>query len=276
VSYRIDVSTNLPDWEPLFTLPGAGTNQHVDTATPYFDLRFYRVEQLSGTNLLTGDHVITTNGDEVLHPINHASLVMSWGSKLIYIDPVGGAAPYSGLPKADLILVTHSHGDHFHSPTLDAVRSPGVVIVAPPGVYSSMSTTLKGLTTVLTNGMATNVLDLRIEAVPAYNLTTSNHPRGAGNGYVLTLGGRRLYFSGDTEDIPEMRALQNIDVAFVCMNIPYTMTVEKAASAVRDFRPRVVFPYHYRNQNGTFADLELFKRLVGTDLGIEVRFRKWY
>jgi L-ascorbate metabolism protein UlaG (beta-lactamase superfamily) len=111
---------------------------------------------------------------------------------------------------------------------------------------------------------------------PAYNLTTSNHPKGNGNGYILSLGGKLLYVSGDTEDTPELRALRNIDVAFLAMNVPYTMTVAKAVSAVREFRPKVVYPYHYRNADGSFADLEAFKRQVGTDLGIEVRLRKWY
>ena len=112
--------------------------------------------------------------------------------------------------------------------------------------------------------------------MPAYNLTSSYHPKGVGNGYVLTLGGRRVYLSGDSEDIPEMRSLQDIDVAFVCMNVPFTMPVDKASSAVRDFRPRVVYPYHYRNQAGSLADLSGFKRQVGNDLGSEVRLRNWY
>jgi L-ascorbate metabolism protein UlaG (beta-lactamase superfamily) len=140
-------------------------------------------------------------------------------------------------------------------------------------VFDRFSTALQDLTTVLTNGAATEIAGVAVTAVPAYN---ANHPKGAGNGYVLTLGGRRIYFSGDTEDIPEMRALENIDVAFVCMNLPFTMTVAKASSAVRAFRPRVVYPYHYRNSDGTFADLNAFRRQVGTDLGVEVRLRKWY
>ena len=109
--------------------------------------------------------------------------------------------------------------------------------------------------------------------MPAYN---SNHPLGTGNGYVLTIGGKRIYMSGDTGDITEMRLLPNIDVAFVCMNVPFTMNITNAASAVRDFRPKVIYPYHYKNQDGTFADLNEFKRRVAQDLGIEVRLRKWY
>jgi len=139
-----------------------------------------------------------------------------------------------------------------------------------------MSTTLKSRTIILTNGTTTNVLGVGIEAVPAYNLTSANHVKGVGNGYVLTIGGRRLYLSGDSEDIPEMRALPGIDVAFVCMNVPFTMPVDKAASAARAFRPRVLYPYHYRNQDSSYANLNALKQQVGTDLGIEVRLRKWY
>ncbi len=116
-------------------------------------------------------------------------------------------------------------------------------------------------------------LNLSVEAVPAYN---ANHPEGVGNGYVLTIGGRRIYFSGDTGDIPEMRALPDIDVAYVCMNVPFTMTVAQASSAVRAFRPAVVYPYHFRNQDNTRANTNLFKTQIGTDLGIEVRLRTWY
>ena len=118
----------------------------------------------------------------------------------------------------------------------------------------------------LTNGASTNTLGLLVEAVPAYNLTSAYHPKGVGNGYVLTIGGKRIYISGDSEDIPEMRALSQIQVAFVCVNQPFTMPVDKASSALRDFRPRVIYPYHYRNSDGTYSDLNDFKRRVGQDL----------
>jgi L-ascorbate metabolism protein UlaG (beta-lactamase superfamily) len=124
---------------------------------------------------------------------------------------------------------------------------------------------------VLTNGAAAELLGLKVEAVPAYNRTSTFHPKGVGNGYVVTIGGKRLYVSGDTEDVPEIRALRDIDVAVVCMNLPYTMTVAQAASAVRELRPAVVYPYHSQG-----SDLNQFKRLAGADLGIEVRLRKWY
>jgi len=277
LNYRIDAATTLPSWSPLVTLTGATvTLQHTDTAAPYLSTRFYRAEELSGTNILTGDYLLTGDGEVIIHPIGHASFVMAWQGKMIYNDPTNGAAPYLGLPRADLILVSHTHGDHFSSATIDAVRGSNTVIIAPQAVYNSLSAPQKALTLVLTNGASTNALGLLVEAVPAYNLTSTYHPKGVGNGYVLTIGGKRIYISGDSEDIPEMRALSQIEVAFVCVNQPFTMPVDKASSALRDFRPRVIYPYHYRNSDGTFSDLNDLKRRVGQDLGIEVRLRKWY
>jgi len=277
LNYRIDAATTLPSWSPLVTLTGATvTLQHTDTAAPYLSTRFYRAEELSGTNILTGDYLLTGDGEVIIHPIGHASFVMAWQGKMIYNDPTNGAAAYLGLPRADLILVSHTHGDHFSSATIDAVRGSNTVIIAPQAVYNSLSAAQKALTLVLTNGASTNTLGLLVEAVPAYNLTSTYHPKGVGNGYVLTIGGKRIYISGDSEDIPEMRALSQIEVAFVCVNQPFTMPVDKAASALRDFRPRVIYPYHYRNSDGTFSDLNDLKRRVGQDLGIEVRLRKWY
>src|SRR5437867_5759920 len=276
LDYRIEVSTNLLHWAPLLTLLSAGLNQHTDSAAPYLAVRHYRAFQLSGTNFMTADNLDTDDGEVMFHPINHATLVMSWNGKMIYNEPVGAGTIYQGLPRADLILISHDHSDHFLISTLNAVTNANTMIIAPQAVYNNMSATLKRLTLVMTNGATTNVMGLGIAAVPAYNLTSSYHPKGVGNGYVLTIGGKRIYLSGDTEDIPEMRALQNIDVAFVCMNIPFTMPVDKAASAVREFRPKVIYPYHYRNQDNTLANLADFKRRIAQDLGIEVRLRKWY
>jgi len=273
VNYRLEVSTSLSQWDPLLTLLSTGLNTHTDSAAPYFSSRFYRATELSGTNFLTGDHLTTTNGDVVIHPINHASFVMSWNGKMIYNDPVGAAALYAGLPKADLILVSHSHGDHFSSGTLNAVTNANAVIIAPQAVFNSLSAAQRAITIVLTNRASTNVMGLNIEAIPAYN---ANHPVGTGNGYVLNIGGRRIYMSGDTGNIPEMRALTNIDVAFLCMNQPYTMTANDATNAVSAFRPGVVYPYHYEDQGGSRVNAGLFKQRLPSDLGIEVRLRKWY
>ena len=221
-----------------------------------------------------GDHVATSDGDLVIHPIDHATFVMGWKGKAIYVDPVGTGKRFDGFPKPDLILVTDIHGDHLSPETLEAVADAKTTVVAPSAVAEKLSEKLRKQTTVLPNGETKSVAGISIEAVPMYNLTADRlkyHNKGRGNGYVVNLGGKRVYISGDTEDIPEMRALKNIDVAFVCMNLPYTMTVDQAASAVREFKPKIVYPYHYRG-----SDVEKFKKLVGEDSGVEVRLRDWY
>jgi L-ascorbate metabolism protein UlaG (beta-lactamase superfamily) len=265
---RVDITTNLAQWYPLLSLTSTGLNQHLDSATPYLSQRFYRAQQLTGTSNIIGDWITTTNGDVLIRPITHASFLMTWNGLVIYNDPDSPTTLYTGLPKGDLILISHDHGDHFDQTALNLLTNVGCQIIAPQIVRNQMAPALQALTTVLTNGMTTNLLDLHVEAVPAYN---ANHPRGNGNGYVVTIGGQRFYMSGDTGGTPEMRALPNIDVAFVCMNLPFTMSIPEAVTNVRAFRPRVVYPYHYSS-----SDVNLFKRQVSNDLGIEVRLRKWY
>jgi L-ascorbate metabolism protein UlaG (beta-lactamase superfamily) len=228
----------------------------------------------AATNAMTGDHLATRNGDLVIHPINHATFAMSWNGQVIYVDPVGGARRFEGLPRPSLILLTDVHGDHLDVPTLSAIAGTNTVLVVPRAVLEKFPESLRRQSAVLTNGETKSLLGIEIEALPMYNTTPERlrfHPKGRGNGYVLTLGDKRVYISGDTEETPEMRALKNIDVAFLCMNLPYTMAVEQAAQAVRDFKPKIVYPYHYRG-----SDLQKFKRLVGEDSGIEVRLRDWY
>jgi len=270
---RLQVSSNLREWTTLTTTRAGASNQETDTGAPYQGSRAYRIVDLGPTNLLTGDHLTIDAGEVVVHPVNHASLVLQWQNRMIYNDPVGGAALYAGISIADLILVSHSHGDHFNATTLAAVLGPEGQIIAPAAVYSSLSATLRARTIPLANGQVTNRLNLTVEAVPGYN---ANHPKGVGNGYVVTLGGRRLYFSGDTGEVTEMRALTAIDMALVCMNVPFTMTVAQAVSGVRALQPQIVYPYYFRNQDGSQAITNLFKSQVGTDLGIEVRLRNWY
>ena len=233
------------------------------------------VGAVASAQTLTGDHVSTNEGgDLVIHPINHATFAMAWNGTTIYVDPVGGAQAFAGMPGANLVLITDIHGDHLNADTLTAVVGADTTIVAPQAVAMQLPAALKSKTTILANGETKTVKGISIEAIPMYNTTKDRlqyHTKGRGNGYVVTLGGKRVYLSGDTEDIPEMRALKNIDVAFVCFNLPYTMTEEQAASAVRAFAPKIVYPYHYRG-----SDLDKFKRLVGTDKNIEVRFGKWY
>lgn len=225
------------------------------------------------------DTIPTADGELVVHPINHATFVIEWNGRTVVVDPVGGAEPFAAYHAPDLILITHIHGDHTSVETVAAVATDGTVTVAPTSVAEKLGTAIPGQLTILANGETTDRDGIGIEAIPAYNLTDDRlefHPPKRGdNGYVLTLGGVRLYISGDTEDIPEMRSLEDIDAAFVCMNLPYTMTVERAADAVLAFAPRIVYPYHYRGTGG-LSDLDRFSELVAADPEIEVRRLSWY
>ena len=211
-------------------------------------------------------------GPVKITPVYHASLEIEAGGKVIIIDPAK-PANFAGLPQADLILITDIHGDHLDPDLLKAESKADTVIIAPAAVAKTVTTAK-----VLGNGEKTTWGAWTIEAIPMYNSTASRgpkpgtvfHEKGRGNGYVLTYGGQRFYFSGDTEGIPEMRALKNIDVAFICMNLPYTMTPEEAADAVKAFHPKVAIPYHYKGQ-----DTAVFKKALDGS-GIDVRLLEWY
>lgn len=234
---------------------------------------------VSKTGFTQQDIIPTAQGEVTMTPVLHATLVLQWEGKTVYMDPYGGADKFSGFPGADLICITHLHGDHFNKETLTGLDLTGTTLVAPQSVIDELGDIKFGKVITLTNGESTDYSGIEVQAVPMYNLPddeTSRHPKGWGNGYVLTIGGKRFYFSGDTEDIPEMRALPDIDFAFVCMNLPYTMDVEHAADAVLDFKPGVVYPYHYRGSDG-LSDVDKFRSLVNSaDSKIEVRLRNWY
>jgi L-ascorbate metabolism protein UlaG (beta-lactamase superfamily) len=220
------------------------------------------------------DQIATSLGSLTVHPVHHASLALTVGDAVIFSDPVGDPSRYAGLPKPTLILVTHEHGDHFSNETLEALPGEAPLVVNP-GVFEALSPALTSRATRLANGESTHATGIPVAALPAYNITPERrkyHPRGPYNGYVLTLGNARVYIAGDTEDTPEMRGLSGISLAFLPMNLPYTMTVEQAASAVSDFRPVVVYPFHYKG-----SDLNAFKSLVESGKsGTEVRIRDWY
>ena len=223
---------------------------------------------------LTGDRIATSSGDLTIRPISHATFAMGWGGRIIYVDPVGGAEAFRDLPGPDLILITDIHGDHLDVETLEAVAGESTVIVAPAAVVEQLPAALDSQARTLDNGSEISLFDLTVLAIPMYNLTDSRlqyHDKGRGNGYVVTVGGQRIYISGDTEDIPEMRALEDIDVAFICFNLPYTMTEDQAASAVLEFRPGIVYPYHYQG-----SDVDAFVASVAGNPGIEVRIGGWY
>ena len=211
----------------------------------------------------------TSAGTLELTPIQHASLMIQAGGKVLYLDPAQGT--YDGRPKADYILITDIHGDHLEPALINQLKKADSVIVGPKAVAEQIT-----VTHVLSNGEKTAVGPFQVEAIPMYNLKRGPapgqlyHDKGRGNGYIVTYGGKRFYFSGDSEAIPEMKALRSIDVAFVCMNLPYTMTPQEAAEAVRAFHPAIVYPYHYMG-----SDLNAFaKGLEGS--GIDVRLRNWY
>jgi L-ascorbate metabolism protein UlaG (beta-lactamase superfamily) len=222
--------------------------------------------------------IATSQGPLTIHPTEHATFVMQWNDKTIAVDPIGGAAPFEVFAKPDLILITDIHGDHLSVDTVAALAGPSTVIVGPSAVAEKFPEPDRARVTVVANGQSVEWGEGRIQAVAAYNLTPERqafHAKGRGNGYLLTLGGTRIYISGDTEDVPEMRALEDIDAAFVCMNLPYTMEVSAAADAVLEFKPKVVFPYHYRGKGG-MSDLDEFRSLVAKDPDIEVRVLEWY
>jgi L-ascorbate metabolism protein UlaG (beta-lactamase superfamily) len=203
-------------------------------------------------------------------PIKHATLVLQTDRTTIYVDPVGEAANFGSLPPPDLILVTHIHRDHLAPQLIEALKQADSEVIGSPTVVEQL-----GYGTTMRNGDTIERAGLTITALPAYNLTPERlnfHPRGRDNGYLVSKGDETVYLSGDTEDTPEMRALSGVDIAFVCMNLPFTMTVEQAASAVNQFQPGVVIPYHYRGKPD-MSDLDAFETLVK---GPTVKRLDWY
>ncbi len=214
------------------------------------------------------DTIKTSAGEVEITFIGHGTLMFRWNGKTIHIDPYSRLADYKSLPKADLVLVTHHHGDHLDTVAIGSIRTNKTSII----LTAKCAETVQG--TVMKNGDVLDIIGIKIEAVPAYNLVHSRpdgapfHPKGEGNGYVLTIGKARIYVAGDTENTPEMKALQNIDVAFLPMNLPYTMTPEMVADAVKAFKPKTLYPYHFGE-----TDPSLLVGLLKGMKGIDVRIR---
>ncbi|MBZ9778562.1 MBL fold metallo-hydrolase [Psychroflexus sp. CAK8W] len=212
-------------------------------------------------------------------PISHATAVFEIDNTIFYIDPVGGAEAFEGQPSPDMILVTDIHGDHFNMETLEAVATSETKIIVPQAVADKIEGSLTSQLVILKNEETKTLSGFNIEGIAMYNQGDEDkvyHTKGRGNGYVIEKGDMRIYFSGDTEDVPEMRALKNIDKAFVCMNLPYTMNVETAAEGVLAFQPKEVYPYHYRGQGG-LSDVDKFKSLVNqSNENIQVNLLNWY
>lgn len=225
------------------------------------------------------DLIPTPSGDIKITPILHGTVVLEYQGKTIYVDPYGGASLFDGQRKPDMVLITDIHGDHHNQETLDGLDLSNAIIIAPKAVAEKLPEGSGKSVQIMNNGQKEMISGITISAIPMYNLPEtedSRHPKGRGNGYILELGGKKVYLSGDTEDIPEMRSLSDIDVAFVCMNLPYTMDVDQAADAVSEFKPAIVYPYHFRGGDG-LADVEKFKSTVNSKApGVDVRLRNWY
>jgi len=216
------------------------------------------------------DLIQTTAGDLKITFLGHGTLMFGFMGKIIHVDPFSDVADYSKLPKADIIFITHEHGDHLDMKAIETVRTGKTTVVLTETCAAKIPGGI-----VMKNGDTKSLDGLKIEAVPAYNLLHKRdtgqpfHPRGAGNGYVVTFGDKRVYVAGDTEDIPEMKELKGIDIAFLPMNLPFTMTPEMVATAAKMMKPKILYPYHYGN-----TDVSKLLDLLKDNKDIEVRIRK--
>ncbi len=233
---------------------------------------------IAQAQLSAPDNIPTSKGPLTIQPVQHASLVLSIQGLVIYADPAG-ASYYKGLAAPDIIIITDIHGDHFNIKNIDSLKTANTVLVVPQVVADKLPDADKAHLVIMKNGDDSKQSGITIHALPMYNLPespTAMHTKGRGNGYVLGIGGKNIYISGDTQGIPEMRSLTGIDVAFICMNLPYTMDIKEAAEAVLAFKPKIVYPYHYRGQGG-LSDVNGFKNLVdAAKQPIDVRLRNWY
>ena len=215
------------------------------------------------------DNITTSQGELKITFIGHGTLMLRFRDKIIHVDPVGRYADYSLLPKADIILVTHEHGDHLDTQAIEEILTEKTEIILTEKCMKQVDSGM-----IMKNGDVKIVHGLKVEAVPAYNIAHMRsegkpfHPKGEGNGYIITFGDKRIYIAGDTENTPEMKGLKNIDIAFLPMNLPYTMTPEMVSDAAKAFRPKILYPYHYGN-----TDTSRLIELLKDDKDIEVRIR---
>ena len=216
------------------------------------------------------DVIKTSSGDLLITFIGHGSLMFAFGGKVIHVDPYSKLADYSKLPKADIVLITHEHRDHLDLVALEKVRRDGTRVVLTGAGAGQVTGGI-----VMKNGDRTTMEGIMVEAVPAYNIVGKRengqpyHPRGAGNGYIITFGDKRVYVAGDTENIPEMKGFKNIEIAFLPMNLPYTMTPEMVADASAMLQPRVLYPYHTGD-----TDIAKLTALMSGQKSTEIRIRR--
>jgi L-ascorbate metabolism protein UlaG (beta-lactamase superfamily) len=237
----------------LLALAGCGATEHSRGVTADPMAKF------------PSDTIETGDGPLTIWFIGHATLVMKYKDLFIHVDPVNEFDDYKKMPQADLILVTHEHSDHFDAKAIAALTKKGTVVV-----LNNAARNLLKSGQALENGDSLLIQGIKIKAIPAYNTTAGRdkfHPKGRDNGYVVTIGGKSVYIAGDTEDIPEMAELKNVDMAFLPMNQPYTMTPEQLANAVKMIKPKVVYPYHY-GESDLMGLPELLKDVKGTELRI--------
>jgi L-ascorbate metabolism protein UlaG (beta-lactamase superfamily) len=222
---------------------------------------------------LQTDRFKTTKGELKINFVKHGSLFLEFDNKIIHIDPVSGMGDYENYPNADLILITHHHGDHLDLNAINLLKKEDTKIVFTEKCHEMIEDLYNVI--VMQNGDILSINQLEIEAVPAYNIIHKRengvpyHPKGNGNGYIIKLGGKVIYIAGDTENIPEMKVLENIDIAFLPMNLPYTMTPEMVADAAKAFRPKILYPYHYGE-----TDTSILVELLKNEKDIEVRIKK--
>lgn len=216
------------------------------------------------------DTIKTSGGDLKITFIGHGTLMFNYAGKIFHVDPWGKLADYSELPKADAIILTHEHADHLDPDEIKKIRTKDTVVV----LTEKCAQTIPG-GVIMHNGDTKTVDGVKIEAVPAYNMVHMRapgvpyHPKGVGNGYVFTFGDKRVYVAGDTENTPEMKSLKDIDIAFLPMNLPYTMTPELVVDAVKVFKPKILYPYHTGD-----TDLSKLTNLMKGVEGVDVRLRK--
>jgi len=229
-----------------------------------------RAPGFGGQGPFEEDVLPTSAGDLTITFIGHGTLMFALGGKIVHVDPVAREADYSTLPDADLILITHEHGDHLDPAAVAQISKDGTAVVVSPSCEGRLENAA-----VIRNGESGTFAGFAVEAIPAYNIAHMRlggapyHPKGGGNGYLVTFGDLRVYVAGDTEGTPEMKALKDVDVAFLPMNTPYTMTPEMVADAARAFRPRILYPYHFGE-----TDTQALVRLLAAEEGIEVRVRE--
>ena len=228
---------------------------------------------LFGQKKFEQDIIPTSGGDLKITFLGHGSLMFEYKDKIIFIDPVISEADYNGIPDADLILITHQHGDHLDLKTIAAIEKKGTEILLTKKCFTMLKDTTGAR--IMSNGDVTEAKGIKISAIPAYNILnkrpdgTPFHPKGEGNGYIIDFGNKKVLVAGDTENIPEIKALKGIEIAFLPMNLPYTMTPEMVADAAKSFRPSILYPYHF----GETKTSDLIY-ILGKEKGIEVRIRQ--